>query len=138
MFVGFASALAADAQAVRRAKVLDGYTPLAYSSAVVFLETGAFTARIGRLLDDEGYRALQAHLVRQPTSGDVITGTGGLRKLRWGREGRGKRGGIRVIYFWHAMSRRMLMLFAFAKNEVSDLTAEQKRVLRRIVEAEYP
>jgi hypothetical protein len=118
--------------------VLDGYTPLAYSAAVVFLETSAFTARIERLLGDEAYRALQAHLVRQPTSGDVIAGTGGLRKLRWGTQGRGKRGGIRVIYFWHPISRRMLMLFAFAKNEASDLTAEQRRVLRRIVEAEYP
>ncbi|MGH9366258.1 MAG: hypothetical protein ACRD3M_01120 [Thermoanaerobaculia bacterium] len=105
---------------------------------MVFLETSVFTARIDRLLGDEGYRALQAHLVRQPTAGDVIAGTGGLRKLGWGTVGRGKRGGIRVIYFWHPGSRRILMLFAFAKNDASDLTAEQKRVLRRIVETEYP
>lgn len=104
---------------------------------MVFLETGAFTARIDRLLGDEEYRALQAYLLRRPTAGDVIAGTGGLRKLRWRTAGRGKRGGIRVIYFWHAVSKRMLMLFAFAKNEASDLTAEQKRRLRQIVETEY-
>jgi hypothetical protein len=106
--------------------------------AVVFLETQAFTARIGRLLSSEEYRALQAYLLREPGAGDVIAGSGGLRKLRWGKAGRGKRGGIRVIYFRHSASRQILMLFAFAKNEGSDLTAEQKKVLRRIVETEYP
>jgi hypothetical protein len=75
---------------------------------VVIVETRAFTARIA------------------------------LRKLRWVASGRGKRGGTRVIYFWHSASSRLLMLFAFAKNERADLTAEQRKVLRRIVESEYP
>jgi hypothetical protein len=69
---------------------------------------------------------------------ETIPGTGGLRKLRWVAPGRGKRGGTRVIYFWHPASSRLLMLFAFAKNERADLTAEQRKVLRRIVESEFP
>ena len=105
---------------------------------MVIVETRAFTARIGDLLADEQYRGLQLYLVRRPTAGSAIPGTGGLRKLRWVAPGRGKRGGTRVIYFWHPASSRLLMLFAFAKNERADLTAEQRKILRRIVESEYP
>jgi len=105
---------------------------------VVIVETKAFTARIGDLLEDDEYRALQLELVERPTAGSVIPGTSGLRKLRWGVAGRGKRGGARVIYFWHPESARILMLFAYPKNERDDLTPEQRRALRRVVEAEYP
>jgi hypothetical protein len=61
---------------------------------VVILETRAFTARIDDLLTQEEYRGLQVHLVGRPTVGDVIPGTGGLRKIRWGSKGRGKRGAL--------------------------------------------
>ena len=104
---------------------------------MVIVETRAFTARIDDLLTEEQYRALQLELVRRPTAGTTIPGTGGLRKFRWTASGRGKRGGSRVIYFWHPVSSRLLMLFAFAKNERADLTADQRKVLRRIVESEY-
>jgi len=111
---------------------------MAYSLfSVVILETRVFTSQIGDLLSDEQYGALQVHLVRRPTAGNVIPGTGGLRKVRWGTQGRGKRGGCRVIYFWHAASSRILMLFAFSKNERADLGADQKQLLRQIVETEY-
>ena len=105
--------------------------------AVVIVETRAFTARIDDLLSGDDYRALEAHLVRNPASGDVIPGSGGLRKIRWGSKGRGKRGGCRVIYFWHPVSGRLLMLFAFSKSERADLDAAQKKLLRRVVETEY-
>jgi len=105
---------------------------------VVIAETKSFTARIGDLLDDDDYRALQLELVQRPTAGSVIPGSGGLRKLRWAVAGRGKRGGARVIYFWHPDSARILMLFAYAKNEREDLTVAQRQALRRIVESEYP
>jgi hypothetical protein len=81
-------------------------------------------------------RALE--LIRNPESGRVIPGTGGLRKLRWAASGRGKRGGARVIYFWHSKSQQLLMLFVYSKNERSDLTTAQRRALRTIVETEYP
>jgi hypothetical protein len=105
---------------------------------VVIVETKAFTARIDDLLEDDEYRALQFELVLRPTAGSIIPGTGGLRKLRWALAGRGKRGGARVIYFWHPESARILMLFAYAKNERDDLTPAQRQALRRIVESEYP
>lgn len=106
--------------------------------SVVIVETRVFTARICDLLRDEDYRRLQLELIRNPEAGRVIPGTGGLRKLRWGASGRGKRGGARVMYFWHAKSEHLLMLFVFPKNERSDLTAAQRRALRAIVETEYP
>jgi mRNA-degrading endonuclease RelE of RelBE toxin-antitoxin system len=108
------------------------------SLCVVIVETKAFTARVGDLLSEEEYRALQLELLARPDSGSVIPGTGGLRKLRWALSGRGKRGGARVIYFWHRASGRVLMLFVYPKNERSDLTAAQRQALRQIVETEYP
>jgi mRNA-degrading endonuclease RelE of RelBE toxin-antitoxin system len=105
---------------------------------VVIVETRAFTARVDDILTADEYRALQLELLERPTVGDVIRGTGGLRKLRWGAAGRGKRGGIRIIYYWHGTSERILMLFVFAKNERADLTAAQREALRRLVDEEYP
>ena len=105
---------------------------------MVIVETRVFTAQIVDLLSDADYRLLQLDLVRAPEAGRVIPGTGGLRKLRWGASGRGKRGGARIIYFWHPKSQCALMLFAYPKNERSDLTPAQKRALRKVVETEYP
>jgi len=65
-------------------------------------------------------------------------GTGGLRKFRWAISGRGKRGGARVIYFWHPKSSTILMLFAYPKNEQENLSPAQRQSLRKIVEQEYP
>ncbi|HJT78752.1 MAG TPA: hypothetical protein VJ739_16225 [Gemmataceae bacterium] len=65
-----------------------------------FLETPVFTRAVAELLDDEQYRSLQVALLLRPEAGPVIRGSGGLRKLRWVLPGRGKRGGVRLIYFW--------------------------------------
>ena len=65
-----------------------------------FIETSVFTNSLRRHLDDEQYRAMQIALVLRPEQGALIPGGGGLRKLRWGAEGRGKRGGVRTIYYW--------------------------------------
>jgi len=105
---------------------------------VLIVETRVCTRRIDDRFSPEEYRLLQLALVARPDAGKIIRGTGGLRKLRWALRGRGKRGGARVIYFWHPPSHQLLMLFAFAKNEADDLTVEQRRALRRVVEAEYP
>jgi len=69
--------------------------------------------------------------------GAVMRGTGGLRKLRWSVSGRGKRGGVRIIYFCHALSSRLLMLSLYSKNEQVDLTADQRKALRKVVQQEY-
>jgi len=105
---------------------------------VVIVETKAFTARVDDLLEDDDYRTLQLELVQRPTAGNVIPGTGGLRKLRWSLAVRGKRGGARVIYFFHAQTETILLLFAYSKNERDDLTFAERQALRRIVESEYP
>ena len=85
---------------------------------------------------DDEYRLLQQSLLHRPTHGDLIEGTGGMRKLRWGEEGRGKRGALRVIYYWHAKREMFLMLFLYRKNEQKDLTAEQRKILAKVVRQE--
>ena len=82
-----------------------------------FVETPIFTASVRQHLDDEAYRALQLALVRRPEQGALIRGGAGLRKLRWGAEGRGKRGGVRTIYYWAVEDNVCFMLCIFAKNE---------------------
>jgi hypothetical protein len=104
---------------------------------VVIIETSIFTRQVQALLSDEEYRQLQMALVLHPDLGAVIPGSGGLRKVRWTMRGRGKRGGVRVIYFWAVMHDKILLLFMYSKNEQDDLTPEQLKVLRRIVEEEY-
>ena len=101
---------------------------------MVFIETSVFTKRLADILSDEDYRALQTFLAQQPQAGDVIVGTGGLRKVRWAASGRGKRGGARVIYYHVTQDAQILLLLIYAKNEQDDLTPDQKRTLKLIVE----
>ena len=102
-----------------------------------FIETYVFTSSLRRHLDDEQYRALQLALALRPEQGALIPGGGGLRKLRWGAEGRGKRGGVRTIYYWAVDDDLCYMLFMYAKNEQGDLTATQLRALARVVREEF-
>lgn len=102
-----------------------------------FIETRAFTRRIVQEITDDAYRELQEQLLARPTAGDLIRETGGLRKLRWAEQHRGKRGGLRIIYYWHAGRRVFLMLYVYPKNERGDLKAEQRRFLARIVGEEF-
>lgn len=103
---------------------------------MVIVETPIFTRQITQLLSVESYRQLQGALLDDPMRGKTIPETGGLRKLRWGLSGRGKRGGVRIIYFWIRDRQWLLMLFAYPKTAQEDLTAAQKRTLRRLVEEE--
>jgi hypothetical protein len=105
---------------------------------MVIVETSIFTKKIQTLLDNEDYREFQIALVNRPSAGVVIPGSGGLRKVRWARRGSGKRGGVRVIYYWAVKEDQLLMLFVFAKNEQDDLTPQQLRILRKVIEDEYP
>lgn len=100
------------------------------------IETSIFTKKIISLLKDEEYRKLQNDLILNPEIGKVIRGSGGLRKTRWGIPGRGKSGGIRVIYYWLYKKKIILLLLAFPKNEQENLTSEQLKVLKKIVEKE--
>ena len=88
-------------------------------------------------MDDDEYRLAQIALAKDPELGDLMPGSGGLRKVRWDLEGRGKRGGARVIYYW-AMGRGIiLLLFIYAKNELANLSKDQLRALAKAVKEEF-
>ena len=105
---------------------------------MVIKETSIFTKQVQKLLDRESYRLLQLRLVAEPDAGDQIRGTGGLRKIRWEGAGRGKRGGVRVIYYWARKQDVMLMLLIYSKTRQDDLTPKQKAVLKKLIQEEYP
>lgn len=102
-----------------------------YHPLVSVVETDQFLASTRKLMDDDSRAALIDHLAANPTAGDVIPGTGGVRKLRWALEGRGKRGGARVIYYFHSERLPLFVLNAYAKNESDDLSQATKNELRR-------
>jgi hypothetical protein len=104
-----------------------------------FLETPVFTRQITSLLDDRDYAALQGALVVDPHAGDLIPGTGGLRKIRWTEERRrkGKRGGVRVIYYWYGAEEVIYMLLAYSKGERDDLNSAEKRTLKQLIAEEF-
>ena len=104
---------------------------------VRFIETPVFTQVVCRRLDDESYRALQIALMLRPEQGVVIRGAGGLRKIRSSAEGRGRRGGLRVIYYWDRPSSTFYMLYLYQKNEQGDLSPTQVRTLARLVREEF-
>ena len=85
-------------------------------------------------LNDDEYRLLQATLMANPAAGNLIRGSGGIRKIRWAAAGTGKRGGIRVIYYWITEHDHVLLLTVYRKSEVSDLTPVQIRALRALVD----
>lgn len=105
---------------------------------MLIVETLAFTRRIREAISDDMYMELQAALIARPELGLLISGGGGLRKLRWRAGGKGKRGGVRIIYYWAVVQDVILMLFVYPKNVQADLTRDQIKALRAIVEEEYP
>jgi hypothetical protein len=102
-----------------------------------FVETHVFTRSLKECMTDHEYHSLQLALIFRPEIGSAIPGSGGLRKLRWSVRGKGKRGGLRVIYFWHPKSETFYMLYVFEKNKQEDLTRTQVRLLNRLVREEF-
>ena len=96
------------------------------------VETPEFLSATRKLMSDEERVLLVDYLAYNPTSGDIVPGTGGMRKLRWGLEGRGKRGGARVIYFHHNAEMPIFALAAFAKNEQADLSQKDRNEFRQL------
>ncbi len=96
------------------------------------VETPEFVSRIDKLVKDEDRQDLIEFLARNPLAGDRMVGTGDVRKLRWKLEGRGKRGGARIIYFFHSEDLPLFALTAFAKNERTDLSQRDRNDLRRL------
>jgi hypothetical protein len=101
---------------------------------MLIMETSIFTRIIKELMSDDEYRELQDALVIRPDMGDLIKGSGGLRKVRWKLEGKGKSGGARIIYYWVVDEDQIRMLYAYTKGKQADLTPAQLKILKSIVE----
>lgn len=101
---------------------------------LVIYETTAFQRRFRKLVGEAERTELRRELTENPRAGAVIPGSGGLRKLRWSRPGRGKRGGVRIVYYYFDTFGLLTLLAVFAKNEQSDLTPEEIKVLRKLVQ----
>jgi hypothetical protein len=102
---------------------------------ITVAETHMFRRQAEKFWSDAELTALVDHLATNPEDGDVIPGTGGVRKLRWGKAGTGKRGGVRVVYFHHNADMPLYQLLAYAKAQASDLTAQEKRTLTALAAA---
>ena len=99
---------------------------------MVFIESAVFTRQVQELLTDASYGQFQAFLAENPEAGAVIQDTGGLRKVRWAVPGGGKRGGVRVIYFYVSAQAQCRMLLIYRKGVKDDLSAAEKKALRKL------
>jgi hypothetical protein len=100
---------------------------------MIFIEDHGFQKRRKGLMDDEELFGLISWLAEQPEAGKVIPASGGLRKARWAARGHGKRGGVRVIYFWWIADDKILLLDIYAKGDQENLAADEIEKLRRKV-----
>lgn len=96
---------------------------------ITVAETQAFARSAEKIWDEAERFELIDHLAHNPEAGDVIPGTGGVRKLRWGRTGGGKRGGARVLYFYYRAEAPLYLLLAYAKAQASDMTNDEKKIV---------
>jgi mRNA-degrading endonuclease RelE of RelBE toxin-antitoxin system len=105
---------------------------------LVFFETPLFSRLLPDYLDDESYLALQKALLEYPELGDIIPSTGGFRKVRWedSRRGKGKRGGLRVIYYYLTTDHQIWFFTIYGKDEAMDLTSGEKKALKQAIQAE--
>ncbi len=101
-------------------------------------EAPAFTRHLHEYLDDESYGELQGQLAANPRAGDVMRQTGGFRKIRWAdpRRGKGRRGGLRIIYFYFESEQQIWLMTLYGKDEAADLTPKEKKVLKTALESE--
>jgi len=103
-----------------------------------FVEAPAFARFRDHYLDDDGFAELQSYMAKNPEAGDMVPGAGGIRKLRWRdpRRGKGRRGGLRIIYYCFLSEQEIWLLTLYDKDEAADLTKEERDQLRRVLEAE--
>ncbi len=101
---------------------------------ITVAETPLFMRQAAAVWDDAEREASVEFIARNPEAGDLIPDTGGVRKIRWGRAGSGKRGGARVIYFYHDADRPLYLLMVYAKARQENLTPDEKRAVRKLAE----
>ena len=99
---------------------------------ITVLQLPKFKAEATELIGTDGIEAQAVYLIDHPDAGDVIPGSGGVRKLRWAAKGKGKRGGARIIYLYVVVAGRVYLIRCYAKNVKADLTADEKKQLRQI------
>jgi hypothetical protein len=99
---------------------------------ITVLQLPKFKAEATELIGTDGIEALAVYLIDHPDAGDVIPGSGGVRKLRWATKGKGKRGGARIIYLYMVIAARVYLIRCYAKNVKTDLTADEKKQLQQI------
>lgn len=102
---------------------------------MIFIEAPLFSRLLAEYLSDDEYAALQWALTQRPDAGAIIPGSGGIRKLHWAGSGRGKRGGIRVIYYWKNRAGEIWLLTLYAKNEAADIPLNVLRQLQQEIES---
>ncbi len=100
---------------------------------ITVAETTEYARRARKLLSEQERAALISYLAAHPEAGDVMEGTGGVRKVRWAREGKGKSGGVRVIYFYHNEGMPLYLLTLYGKNEKDNLAAAERQELAKLV-----
>jgi hypothetical protein len=108
---------------------------MAKRALITIVETPEFLSASRKLLNDQQRAELVDYLARNPEEGDLIPESGGVRKLRWALEGRGKRGGARVIYFYHSHKLPVFLLTAYAKNQRDDLSASDLKNFRTLTKS---
>ncbi len=108
------------------------YNPPAYE----FVEAPLFTRLVLHYLSDDEYAELQSHLNAHPEAGSVVPGSGGVRKVRWGTSGKGKRGGVRVIYYLRSKRGQIWMLTIYPKNVREDVPAQALKQMKEVIDAE--
>ena len=113
--------------------IFDKYANGVYNKSMEFIETPIFTRLITELLPDDDYRLLQTELVEDPERGALIKQGGGIRKIRFAAQGKGKSGGIRVIYYWLRDDGQIYMLLAYPKSKKDTLSDDEPKILRDLV-----
>ena len=104
------------------------------AAIITIAEVPEYIRKAEKLLTEAERQDVLSYLAAHPKSGDLIEGTGGIRKLRWGRGGRGKSGGVRVIYYYHSEMMPLYLLTLFAKNEQDNLSKAERNDLAKLVD----
>ena len=114
--------------------VLANYTAMPYNEIVEFIEATAFTKYLYDYLSDDEYLGLQSFLLQYPETGRVVSGSGGVRKIRWAMSGKGKSGGVRVIYYFKKQDDEIWLLTIYSKSEVENIPAHVLRQIAKEIE----
>ena len=111
------------------------YTAIVSQKLISVAETPLFVRQAEQVWNEAAWEAFVEFIAENPEAGDLIPETGGVRKIRWARPGTGRRGGARVIYFYHDADRPIYLLMVYAKARKENLSAEEKRTLRKLAAA---